>query len=354
VLFFLIYAVARRLLQAFAGSSSISALQIENAVLRHQLAVLRRKVGRPRFRRMDRVLITVASRLLPRDRWSSLLVTPQTLLRWHRELVRRKWTYRRRGTLGRPPLDPAIRDLVIRLGRENPRWGCVRIQGELRKLGVRVGATTIRTILRRAGLPPAPRRSGPSWTQFLRAQARGILAMDFFTMETAWLRSLYVLFAIELGSRRVHVLGATRNPDSAWVTQQARNLAMGERLRGVRFLIRDRDSKFSGPFDEVFRTEGVRIVKTPIRSPQANAFAERWVRTVREECLDHVLVFGAGHLQAVLREYAAHYNARRPHRSLGLVPPDAPGDARASPVPSDVHRRDILGGVIHDYYRSAA
>jgi hypothetical protein len=176
--------------------------------------------------------------VLPRDRWSSLLVTPQTLLRWHRELVRKKWTYRRRRTLGRPALDPAIRDLVIRLGRENSRWGCVRIQGELRKLGVRVGATTIRTILRRAGLPPAPRRGGPSWSQFLRAQARGVWACDFFTGETGWLRTLYVLFAIELGSRRVHLLGVTRNPDSAWVTQQARNLAIGERLRGVRFLIR--------------------------------------------------------------------------------------------------------------------
>ena len=354
MLFFLIFAIAQRLLRTFAGRLSASTLEIENIVLRHQLAVLRRKLGRPRLRRMDRVLLTAASRLLPRDRWSSFLVTPQTLLRWHRELVRKKWTYRRRRSLGRPSLGPAIRDLIVRLGRENPRWGCVRIQGELRKLGVRVGATTIRTILRAAGLPPAPRRSGPSWSEFLRAQARGVLAMDFFTVETSWLRSLYVLFAIEVGSRRVHIMGVTRNPDSAWVTQQARNLAMGERLRGIRFLIRDRDSKFSGPFDEVFRTEGVRIIRTPIRSPRANAFAERWVRTVREECLDHVLVFGGGHLQAVLREYAAHYNAKRPHRSLALVPPEAPCEARASPVPSDVCRQDILGGLIHEYYRSAA
>ncbi len=353
MLLFLIYAVARRLLRAVVGTSCVSRLEIENAVLRHQLAVLRRRAARPRFRRMDRVLFAAASRLLPRDRWSSFLVTPQTLLRWHRELVRRKWTYRRRGTLGRPPLDPAIRDLIVRLGRENPRWGCIRIQGELRKLGIRVGATTIRTILRRAGLPPAPRRSGPSWTEFLRAQAEGILAMDFFTVETAWLRTLYVLFGIELGSRRVHVLGVTRNPDSGWVTQQARNLAAGERLRGVRFLIRDRDRKFSGPFDEVFRTEGVRIIKTPIRSPQANAFAERWVRTIREECLDHVLVFGRRHLETVLKEYVGHYNARRPHRSLALAPPDGPGEARASPGPSDVCRRELLGGLIHEYHARA-
>jgi transposase InsO family protein len=157
--------------------------------------------------------------------------------------------------------------------------------------------------------------------------------MDFFTVQTAWLRTLYVLFAIEVGSKRVHILGVTRNPHSAWVTQQGRNLAVGERLRGVRFLIRDRDTKFSGPFDEVFRTEGVRIIKTPIRSPKANAFAERWVRTVRQECLDHVLVFGRRHLETVLREYSAHYNARRPHRSLALLPPDGPGEARASQCP---------------------
>jgi putative transposase len=212
VFFFLIYAVVRRLLRTFAGRSSVAALEIENAMLRHQLAVLRRKAGRLRLRRMDRVLLAAASRLLPRERWSLFLVTPQTLLRWHSELVRRKWNYRRRGTLGRPALDPVIRELVIRLGRENPRWGCVRIQGELRKLGIRVGATTIRTIIRRAGLPPAPRRTGPSWTEFLRAQAKGILAMDFFTVETAWLRTLYVLFAIELASRRVLILALPGTP----------------------------------------------------------------------------------------------------------------------------------------------
>jgi transposase len=355
VLFYLIYGVARRLLQAFPGSSSVATLEIENAVLRHQLAVLRRrKTGRLRLRRIDRVLLAAASRLLPRERWSSFLVTPQTLLRWHRELVRRKWTYRRRKRLGRPPLDPGIRNLVVRLGRENPRWGCVRIRGELRKLGVWIGATTIRTILRRAGLPPAPRRTGPSWSEFLRAQARAILAVDFFTVETAWLRTLYVLFGIELGSRRVHVFGVTRNPGSAWITQQARNLAAGERLRSVRFLIRDRDSKFSGPFDEVFRTEGVRIVETPIRAPKANAFAERWVRTVREECLDYVLTFGRRHLERVLHEYVVHYNEGRPHRSLALLSPDSPGEARALPPTLAPRRRDVLGGLIHEYHAPAA
>ena len=168
----------------------------------------------------------------------------------------------------------------------------LRIRGELAKLGIRVSATKIRTLLRANGLGPAPRRDGPTWGEFLSSQAHGTLALDFLTVETVRLRTLYVLFAIHVRSRRVHILGVTKNPDSAWVTQQARNLAVGERLRGIRFVIRDRDSKFSGPFDEVFRSEGVRIVRTPIRAPRANAFAERWVRTVRAECLDRMLVLG--------------------------------------------------------------
>jgi putative transposase len=264
---------------------------VENAVLRHQLSVLGRTAKRPPWRRRDQLLLAAAGGLLPRDRWSVFLVSPQTLLRWHRELVRKKWSYRRRSP-GRPPLDPAIRELVVRLGRENPSWGCVRIQGELRKLGIPVGATTIRSVLRRSGCGPAPRRGGPSWGEVLRAQAQGMLACDVFTVETAWLRTLYVMFFIEHGSRRVRLAGVTANPDGVWMRQQARNLAVEERLLGVRFLVHDRDAKFSGPFDEIMRGEGVRVVKTPVQAPQANAIAERWVRSVRNECLDHVLVFG--------------------------------------------------------------
>jgi len=270
VLFFLVHLAMRRLLRVFAGSSAVAALEVENAVLRHQLTVLRRTVKRPPLRRRDRLLLAAAGGLLPRDRWSVFLVSPQTLLRWHRELVRRKWSYRRRWP-GRPPLDSAVRELVVRLGRENPSWGCVRIQGELRKLGIRVGATTIRSVLRRSGFGPAPRRGGPSWGEFLRAQARGMLACDFFTVETAWLRTLYVLFFIEHGSRRVRLAGVTANPDGVWMRQQARNLAVEERLHGVRFLLHDRDAKFSGPFDEIVRGERVRVVKTPVRAPQAKA-----------------------------------------------------------------------------------
>jgi transposase InsO family protein len=336
----------RRLLRVFAGSSSVAALEVENAVLRHQLTVLRRTVKRPPLRRRDRLLLAAASRLLPRDRWSVFLVSPQTLLRWHRELVRRKWSHRRRSP-GRPPLDPAVRALVVHLGRENPRWGCVRTQGELRKLGIRVGATTIRSVLRRSGFGPAPRRGGPSWGEFLRAQAQGMLACDFFTVETAWLRTLYVLFFIEHGSRRVRLANVTTNPDGVWMRQQARNLTVEEQLHDVRFLLHDRDPKFSGPFDEIVRSEGVRVVKTPVRAPTANAIAERWVRSVRNECLDHVLVFGRRHLEQILRSYVTHYNTERPHRSLALAAPAGkPDDARGSPL-AEIRRRDVLGGLIH-------
>ena len=273
------YFVLCRLLHALAPSDRGDLeREAELLVLRHQLKILPRGVRRPPFRRRDRMVLAAASRILPRERWRAFVVTPRTLLRWHRELVRRKWTYRRRRP-GRPPLDPETVELITRLARENPRWGYLRIRGELMKLGIRVSATSIRTVLRRRGLGPAPRRGGPSWSEFLRAQARGILAIDFFTVETAWLRTMYVLFAIELGSRRVQVLGVTRNPDSAWVAQQARNLAVGERLRDIRFVIRDRDSKFSGPFDEVFRTEAVE----DHQDPDPGTGGERVRRAVGED-----------------------------------------------------------------------
>ena len=187
----------------------------------------------------------------------------------------------RRGKSGRPPLDGQTTALILRLGRENPRWGYQRIRGELLKLGVRVSATTVRSVMLRGGLDPAPRRGGPSWSEFLRSQATSILACDFLTVETIAMRTLWVLFFIELATRRVHVAGATAHPDSAWVTQQGRNLGIEDRVGSVRFLLRDRDAKFSGPFDEVFTSYGIRVIRTPIRAPRANAFAERFVRTIR-------------------------------------------------------------------------
>jgi putative transposase len=243
-------------------------------------------VGRPCLRRRDRLLMAAISRVLPRPRLSSFVVSPQTLLRWHRELVRRKWTHRRNATGGRPPLADDVRELILRMGRENPRWGCVRIKGELAKLGIRVSASAIRALLRRQGLGPAPRRGGPTWAEFLRNQARGILATDFFTVETIWLRTLYVSFVIELHTRHVHLAGVTAHPDSGWVTQAARNLSWELLGRGgFRYLIRDRDSKYTRGFDAVFAADGIEAILTPVRAPRANAFAERWVRTVRGECL---------------------------------------------------------------------
>jgi putative transposase len=265
MLFSLVYFLVRRLLGA--GGRPQDKKDIELLVLRHQVKVLQRQVSRPRLSRLDRVLLAAASRAMTRGSWSSFVVRPETLLRWHRDLVRKKWTYRRTGHPGRRPIEPDVRDLVVRLGRENPRWGYQRIRGELLKLGIRISATTVRSILRRAGLDPAPRRAGPTWAEFLRSQASGILATDFFTVETIGLKTLYVLFFIELSTRRVHLAGVTAHPDSAWVTQQARNLAIEERLSGVRFLVRDRDAKVTGPFDAVLRAEGVRVIRTPMRAP---------------------------------------------------------------------------------------
>jgi transposase InsO family protein len=283
------------------------------------------------------------------------MVRPETLLRWHRELVRRKWTKPHRRA-GRPAIDPEIRNLVLRLARENPRWGYCRIQGELLGLGIRLSATSIATILRRAGLHPAPRR-GPTWAQFLRSQASGILACDFLTVETVLLKTYYVLFFIEVKTRRVHIAGATANPDGAWVTQQARNVSadLRESGSGPRSLIHDRDTKFTASFDAVFEAEGAQIITTPIRAPNANAHAERWVGTVRAECLDWILIRGRRHLERVLREYVLHYNDHRPHRAMGLYPPADWGggpnlEARHQ---NAIRRRPILGGLINEYGAAA-
>lgn len=332
---------------------TVDVKDIELLVLRHQLEVLRRHVKRPKLRASDRVLLAAAARLLPPARRQGLLVTPHTLLRWHRELVRRRWTYPA-ARPGRPPIDARTRELVVRLARENPRWGYQRIAGELNKLGLSISPSTVRRLLARAGLGPAPRRSGPSWREFLRAQAASVVACDFFTVETALLRRYYVLFFIELQTRRVHLAGTTTNPDGQWVAQQARNLSLCGALEDVRFLIRDRDTKFVAGFDEVFRTEGVNVVQTPFRSPQANAHAERFVRTARTECLDWLLILGPRQLDRILRVYVDHYNTERPHRALGRQPPIAIQPPPPPPPQATIQRRDRLGGLLHEYHPAAA
>jgi transposase len=272
------------------------------------LAVLRRQVTRPSCRPADRVFLAALVRMLPCDRWGSVFVRPETVRRWHRSLIARRWTYPHRPP-GRPATDTGVRALVQRLARENPGWGYRRIQGELAGLGVRIAASTVWTILRQAGIDPVPRRSSETWREFLRAQASGIVACDFFTVDTVLFRRVYVLVFVELATRQVHLAGITTNPAGEWVTRQARNIVetFVERSEPIRFLIHDRDSKFTAAFDEVFRSEGIRAVRTPVRAPNANAFTERWIGTVRRECLDRILIVGRRHLQHVLARYALHY-----------------------------------------------
>jgi hypothetical protein len=274
----LLYWSLRRILElAVLLARREEAKEVEILVLRHQLAVLRRQVARPELGPADRALLAGLSRVLPRRRWPTFFVRPETLLGWHRRLVTRRWTYCQER--GRPRKGDGLRELVKRLAAENPTWGYRRIAGELRRLGITVAPSTVWAILKDAGIDPAPRRTGMTWAAFLRSHAGSILACDFFTVETARLRRLYVLFFIELQTRRVHFGGVTANPSGAWTTQQARNLAMTleEGAGRFRFLIHDRDTKFSGSFDEVFTTEGMKVIRTPVRAPQANAIAERFV-----------------------------------------------------------------------------
>jgi putative transposase len=328
----------------------------ELLVLRHEVAVLRQN-PRPRLDWADRAVLAALGRLLSGPLRRSRMVTPDTLLRWHRRLVRWRWTYPHRG--GRPPVDARLVAMIAQMARENPGWGYKRIQGELLGLGYQVGASTVRRVLRRLRILPAPLRSRTTWRQFTRSQAATMLACDFFHVDCAvTLRRLYVFFVIEAGSRHVHVLGVTAHPDGAWTVQQARNLLMdlGEGASRFRFLIRDRAGQFTEAFDAVLAAAGIEVVKIPPRSPRANAYAERWVRTVRAEVTDRMLIAGPRHLRAVLEEYAAHYNRHRPHRARNMRPPDS-GDSTIAPVAdlatASFRRWRVLGGLINEYQRAA-
>jgi transposase InsO family protein len=282
------------------------------------------------------------------------LITPGTVLRWHRRLITRKWTYPHR--IGRPPVCTEIAALIERLVSENNGWGYRRIQGELLKLGYRVSASTIRRVLKALKIPPAPlRHTGTTWRQFLHTQAATMLATDFFHVDCAvTLQRLYCLFVMEVGSRHVHILGVTANPDGPWTVQQIRNLLMdlGDSAAGFRFLIRDRAGQFTASFDAVLAAAGIEVVKIPPRSPRANAYAERFVLTARTEVTDRMLIFGERHLRTTLTQYESHYNGRRPHRSCQLRPP-RPDHPVADLSQERIQRRPVLGGLINEYERAA-
>jgi putative transposase len=292
-------------------------------VPRHEVAVLRRTNPRLRLDWADRAVLAALIRLLPARLRMHRLITPGTVLRWHRRLITRKWTYPNR--IGRPPVSAEITTLIAQLATENNGWGYQRIQGELLKLGYRVSASTIRRVLKALRIPPAPqRRTDTTWRRFLRTQAATMLAIDFFHVDCAvTLQRLYCLFVTETGTRYVHILGVTANPDGPWTTQQIRNLLMdlGDCATAFRFLVRDRAGQFSASFDAVLAEAGIEVVKIPPRSPRANSYAERFVLTARTELTDRMLIFGQRHLRTTLAEYEAHYNGRRPHRSRQLRPP---------------------------------
>jgi transposase InsO family protein len=331
---------------------SDTAKEVEILVLRQEVAVLRRQVARPRPDWADRAVLAALARLLSGHLRLHRIVTPGTLLAWHRCLARKKWTYP--NTPGRPSVPDEVRALVEQLARQNPRWGYRRTQGELAGLGYRVGEGAIRRILAAAGLGPAPRRASPTGRQFLEAQASGILACDFLHVDTVLLRRVYVLFVMEIQTRAVHIVGITAHPTGAWTAQQARNLLMdlGEQAGRFKFLIRDRDSKFTVASDDVFSDNGTRIIRTPVRSPRANAFAERFVGTLRRECLDQVLLLGEQHLRKVLAEYVRHYNGHRPHQGLRQEPP-LPEPGHVADVTATIECRQVLGGLISEYRRAA-
>jgi putative transposase len=333
---------------------STSSKNIELLVLRHEVAVLRRAHPRPSLDWADRAVLAALIGLLPRSLRMHRLVTPGTVLRWHRRLVTRKWTYPPR--TGRPPVSAEIAALIERLATENHGWGYQRIQGELLKLGHRVSASTIRRVLKSLKIPPAPKRhTDTTWRQFLHTQAATMLAADFFHVDCAvTLQRLYCLFVIEVGSRYVHILGVTAHPDEPWTTQQARNLLMdlGDRARDFQFLVRDRAGQFTASFDAALAGAGIQATKIPPRSPRANAYAERFVLTARTEVTDRMLILGERHLRAILAAYEAHYNGRRPHRSRQLHPP-RPDHPAAGLSQERIKRRPVLGGLINEYERAA-
>ncbi|MFB6780988.1 integrase core domain-containing protein [Streptomyces sp. NPDC056352] len=335
---------------------------IEILTLRHQLLVLQRQVGKPAFTDTDRALLAGLLHRLPVNKLRRLLllVRPDTILRWHRDLLKQRhavtcaprWR-------GRPPAVRSIRSLVLRLARENSSWGYRRIHGELAALGIKIAASTVWEILKEHGIPPAPEREGTTWADFLRSQAGALLACDFFETRTLAGARLYVFAVIEHTTRRIRILGATAHPTADWVVQVGRNLAMDLKDAGsqARFLIRDRDRKFTKAFDAVLADAGLEVVTSGVRMPRMNSIMERWIQTCRRELLDRTLIWNQSHLLHVLQEFASFYNRHRPHRALGqaapLRPLPEPITEPGQITQLEVHRRDRLGGTLHEYQHAA-
>ncbi|MFC0112289.1 integrase core domain-containing protein [Kibdelosporangium aridum] len=340
-------------LALFARSSASKDTEI--LALRHEVAVLRRNNPRPRLSWPDRAVLAGLARMLPKALRNHRIVTPRTLLRWHRKLIAARW--RQPKPPGRPPISDELARLIARLARENRTWGAVRIQGELRRLGHRVAASTIRKILRAHGVPPSMGRDD-TWRTFLRAQANSLLAIDFFHVDTVALNRLYVAFVIEINTRKVHLLGITQHPTADWAVQVARNLVsdLEEAGHHFRYLIRDRDAKFGAAFDAVFASIGIQVVLTAPQAPRMNAFAERWIGSVRRECTDRILITGEHHLRHILDVYVAHYNSGRSHQGDGMrlrAPDDEPNMTPFQAQIATIRRQQRLGGLLNEYRPAA-
>jgi transposase InsO family protein len=348
LLYRLLFSLAR--LAVRSGRSK----DLELIVLRHQNAVLRRQIARPGLTDDDRTLLGAIAAELPKTLRRGWVVTPETLLRWHRQRVAKHWTQPRARRIGRPPIDAELRQLIVRLANENPTWGHRRIQGELTRLGHTIAKTTVWQILTDNGIDPSSKRSDVTWSQFLHSQAA--VACDFFTVDTALLRRYYVLFFIKVQTREVFYAGVTANPTGAWTTQATRNLFLrhGERLVTARGLVRDRGSQFVDGFDEIFRTEGFKILRTPVRTPVANTFAERWIGSIRREVLDRTIIWIRCQLERLVVDYIEHHNQHRPHQSLGQRPPTPAHDPpEAPPATVTVLRTSRCGSLIHEYRNAA-
>lgn len=344
------------------GRLSETEKDLEILLLRQQISILLRNRDQPvcatHIEKLTLAVITARLKELTHRSACQLrefmqLFQPETVLGWHRELVRRKWTFSHKTKCGRPRVNQEIEELIVRMAKENPRWGYGKIQGELLKLSFSVSVSTVRDVLKRHYIQPTPARNGSeSWHHFMVHYKEQILACDFFAVDTLWLKRLYVLFFIELGTRKVHLAGITAHPIADWVTQQAREVVweLSENKQTLRYLIRDRDSKFTQEFDTVFQSEGAHIIETPFRAPNANAYAERWVRTVREECLDQLLILNEPHLRRVLKTYDDYYNRQRPHQGIRQQSPIPRTSRNTTGI---IQKRAVLGGIINDYYRSA-